>query len=38
MPRHTASPQPIVKLTNAWVWDWDEAEPWARRIGRLPAQ
>lgn len=35
--RYADFPQPIAKLTNAWVWDWDEVESWARSTGRLPA-
>lgn len=29
------SPAPVAELSAGMVWDWDEAEAWARSTGRL---
>ena len=33
--RYDDFPEPLVRLNNAWVWDWPDIEAWAKRTGRI---
>ncbi len=33
--RHPDFPQPVTKLRQAMVWDWNDVERWAKSTGRL---
>jgi len=33
--RHEDFPEPVTKLRQAMVWDWNDVEVWAKATGRL---
>lgn len=33
--RHAEFPEPVTKLKQAMVWDWNDVAAWAKSTGRL---